>query len=77
MILGNSFPNKRGRTYSRPVAGTGMPMTRRFQHTPVGACLERCLSFGNYQFRYGQQPDGYANLLWVSFSLQCPPLGGV
>ena len=49
-------PNKKGRGYSRPESGTGMPTRERFQRAPGGARVERCLLVEIPRFRYRQQP---------------------
>ena len=34
---------QKGRDYSRPTTGTGMPSRERFRHARVRACFQRCL----------------------------------
>jgi hypothetical protein len=58
MVSSEGFlvPKKVGRTYLRPNTGTEMPSKERFQHAPVGACVERRPLMRISQFRVGQQP---------------------
>ena len=51
-----SVPKKTGRTYLRPVPGTGVPSKERFQHAPCGAYIEAPSFDSKCQFWYGQQP---------------------
>ena len=38
-----SLSKSKGRDYSRPESGTGMPSKERFQHAPDGACISAVL----------------------------------